>query len=40
MVECDDKNNIVKLDFSGYQGIQNKIAFPPTVQYLTNIKEL
>jgi hypothetical protein len=39
MVECDDKNNIVKLDFSGYQGIQNKIAFPPTVQYLTNIKE-
>jgi len=39
MVECDKKGNIVKLDFKNYKGIQNKVDFPPSVQFLTKLEE-
>jgi len=40
MVECDNKGTITKLDFSNYKGIDKKVAFPQTIQFLTNLKEL
>lgn len=38
MVECDGQN-IVKLDFSHYDGISKQMAFPQTIAFLNNIKE-
>jgi len=39
MVECDSNDSIIKLDFSHYEGINNRVAFPQTVAFLNNIKE-
>lgn len=38
MVECDNTQNIVKLDFSNY-AIQREMTFPQTLLYLTHLKE-
>jgi len=38
MVSCEGQN-IVKLDFSNYNGINNKVAFPQTIAFLSNLKE-